>query len=296
MRITNIKTARCNRVRSHLDSYLNDELQAETRQEVLDHLGSCPECTRLMNEGARVKAQLKRAVLNEQAPQALRDRVRRDLRHRRSSAFSLSTPWMAAAAATVMVAVAIGVFYRSSTTSINAVLPPLSLHADVVPGDMAGEVLKVGFDDHVFCAIDHGMADKSLTAEQMSERLGPQFERLVTLVKENTPQEYSVIVGHRCHYQKREFVHLILRRQDNVVSLIVTTKRGETFTSAEAAGAGRNAAIPLYQASWHNVQVAGMETRDHLSFVISNLSKADNEQIASRLAPAVSDFLKQEEA
>lgn len=39
-----------------------------------------------------------------------------------------------------------------------------------------------------------------------------------------------------------------------------------------------------------------METRDHLAFVISNMTLEGNEQVASSLGPAVSDFLKKLEA
>jgi hypothetical protein len=126
----------------------------------------------------------------------------------------------------------------------------------------------------------------------MSEGLGTQFGALVPLLKEKLPPDYSIVVGHRCHYQNREFVHLILRRQADLVSLIVTRKNGESFPPSGAAAIIRAAEVELYEASWHNLQVAGMETRDHLVFLVSNVTKADNERIASSLVPAVSDFLR----
>ena len=54
--------------------------------------------------------------------------------------------------------------------------------------------------------------------------------------------------------------------------------------------------VPIHEASWYKIQVAGMETRDHLAYVISNKSREGNEQVAASLAPAVSDFLRKLEA
>jgi mycothiol system anti-sigma-R factor len=284
----------CEVAQSHVDSYLDNELPAETTREVLEHMESCAQCARVLEDGVRVKAQLKRAVLNERAPDALRDRIRRDIRRRRGFGSSLNSSWMvaAAAAAVVVLAVAAGVFYRSSPNSNTTAPGLLSRNADVVPGDASGQILKVGFDDHVFCALDHKMADSSFTAEQMSEGLGPEFRALVTVVKDRLPQDYRIAVGHRCHYQNREFVHLILRRQDDVVSLIVTRRSGESLPPLGAAAVIQSAGVQLHEASWHNLHVVGMETRDHLVFVVSNMPPSDNRRIASSLAPAVSDFLR----
>lgn len=54
--------------------------------------------------------------------------------------------------------------------------------------------------------------------------------------------------------------------------------------------------IPIYGRAWQNVQVAGMETRDYLSFVVSNPTLEDSLQIATRLWPSVWDFLNKIEA
>jgi hypothetical protein len=136
------------------------------------------------------------------------------------------------------------------------------------------------------------MANRHFTAEEMSTKLGPQYEGLLEVAKEKMPQDFEIVVGHRCHYQNREFVHLILRKQEEIVSLIVTRKNGESFPAGAAAAVMKAAGIPVYEASWHNLQVAGFETSNHLVFVVSNAEKSENEQIASRMMPSVGDFLK----
>ena len=283
MNVVNFEDGQCKRIQTYLDSYLNNELMVETNHEVLRHLETCEACSRSLEDRARLKAQLKRAVIQEYAPAALRERIVRDLRGR---AFSFNKMSLALAAAAAVLVIAAATFLISRPTE-----KPLSLQAKVAPGDVTGEVLKIGFDDHVFCAIDHQLANRQFTAEQMSEKLGPDYAGLVALVREKIPQGYTVVVGHRCHYLGREFVHLIMRNQSNVVSLVITRKNAESFPANAAAAIAQAAGGPIYQVAWANQHVAGLETRDHLVFVVSNEPSDTNLQIAASLAPSVRDLL-----
>jgi anti-sigma factor (TIGR02949 family) len=292
MKIVEFESGQCRRVRSYLDSYLSNELMAETNLEVLQHLENCANCARELDDRARIKAQLKRVVLNVQAPDSLQKRIRGDIRRTQRFSFSLSPTWMLAAAAAVVIAVMLGLFFRAGTGIKPPKARPLSLVAAVEPGDVSKQILKVGFDDHVYCAIDHRMADKHFTPEQMSKSLGPQYEGLVALVKERLPKDFEIAVGHRCHYQNREFVHLIMRRQTEVVSLILTQKNGESFDSANATELLQGTGIGVHEASWYNLHVAGFETTNHLAFLISSDSASDNGELAKSILPAVDNFLK----
>lgn len=297
MNIVNIEDDYCKRIRSYLDSYLNNELLVETNHEVLKHLETCEACSRSLRDRARLKDQLKRAVMQEYAPVALRERISGNLRSKRR--FKLSTVTFALAAAAAVVVIALTVSFALKP---NYGKQALSLHAEVGKGDVTGQLLKIGFDDHVYCAIDHGMANRQFTVEQVSERLGAEYAGLADVLRQRMPEDYRIVVGHRCHYQGREFIHLIMRNQSDEVSLVVTRKNGEAFPAAGAAtitaAAARDdaAGVPIYERSWQNAQVAGMETRDYLVFVVSNSTRDDNLQIASRLAPSVRDFLNKIEA
>ena len=289
MNVINFEDGRCKRVQSYLDSYLNNELMVETNHEVLTHLETCEACSRSLEDRARLKAQLKRAVMQEYAPVALRERIGRDLR--RSRGFSFNTLSLSLAAAAAVLVIAAVTFLTSSPAG-----KPLSLQAEVAPGDVTGQILKIGFDDHVLCAIDHQLANKQFTPEQMADRLGPEYAGLVALVKERMPRDYAVVVGHRCHYQGREFVHLIMRNQNDVVSLLITRKNGEAFPTDGVAAIVQAAGGPIYQAAWANQEIAGLETRDHLVFVVSNETNDANLQIAASLAPSVRDLLARSES
>jgi anti-sigma factor RsiW len=288
MNVINFEDGRCKRIRSYLDSYLNSELMIETNHEVLMHLETCGECSRSLEDRARLKTQLKRAVMQDDAPAALRERIGSDLQRSRRAGVSTFS-WSLAAAAAVLV-IAAAIFFTAGPARDG-----LSLRAEVAPGDLTGRLLKVGFDNHVACTLDHRLANAQFTSEQMAEELGSQYAGLVSLVRENMPQAYTVVVGHRCHYQQRDFIHLIVRSQNDVVSLVITRKNGEGFPAAGAAVV-QASGVRIHETSWHSIQVAGMETRDYLAFVISNKTLEGNEQVASSLAPAVNDFLRKIEA
>ena len=290
MKVVDFQSGQCKRVRSYLDSYLSNELLAETNLEVLKHLESCESCTRALEDRARIKSQLKRAVMNVEAPETLRKRIRSEIR--RTHSFNFKPSWMLTAAAVIVFAIMLGIFLRLDLGISSSPQPrQLSMIADVAPADTAGQILKIGFDGHVSCAIDHDMANRRFSAQEISTMLGPRYQGLVEVAKEKMPRDFEIVVGHRCHFQNREFVHLIMRRHEEVVSLIVTTKNGETFSGAAAAAAMNAAGFPVYEASWHNLQVAGFETSDYLAFVVSNEAKRENAQIASSLVSGVGNFL-----
>jgi|GEM_PF-663286 len=304
MNIVNIEDGYCRRIRSYLDSYLNNELFVETNYEVLKHMEICDSCSRSLRDRARLKDQLKSAVMRDYAPVALRERINDNLRAGRRFKLSTLTIVMAAAAALLVIALSVPFVFKSISSKES-----LSLHAEVTSGDVTGQLLKIGFDDHVYCAIDHGMANRKFTVEQMSERLGPEYAGLVEVLKQRMPQDYQVVVGHRCHYRGREFIHLIMLNQSDEVSLVITRKNGETFppdgavavAGAAAAIGGataveKAAGVPIYERAWQNVQVAGLETRDYLAFVVSNSTMDDNLQIASSLGRSIRDFLSKLEA
>jgi anti-sigma factor (TIGR02949 family) len=284
MNIVNFEDGHCKRIRSYLDSYLNNELMVETNHEVLRHLEACEDCSRALEDRARLKARLKHAVMQEYAPAALRERITTDLRRSRGFSFSRVSFALAAAAAVLVIAAVTFLTWGPPKNQ-------LSLQAKVAPADVTGQILKIGFDDHVFCAIDHHLANKQFSAEQMAEHLGPEYAGLVALVKERMPRDYTVAVGHRCHYQGREFIHLIMRNQSDVVSLVITRKNAEAFPVNGVAAIAQAAGSPIYQAAWANQQIAGLETRDHLVFVVSNETSDANLQIATTLGPSVRDLL-----
>src|SRR5215470_4861143 len=99
MNLVNFNGRSCEKYRRYFDAYLDNELLVETNQDVLQHLGSCTECSRMLEGRARVKQALRSAVNTEDAPLELVASLRQQLGTRRSSLRSNTVRWMLAAAA-----------------------------------------------------------------------------------------------------------------------------------------------------------------------------------------------------
>src|SRR6516165_4295065 len=89
MDVINFKDRTCSRMRGYFDSYLDNELLVETNHEVLRHIAVCADCARLLEERARIKKAVKRAVLQEQPPAALLSNIQRSIHKKDRSVFAL---------------------------------------------------------------------------------------------------------------------------------------------------------------------------------------------------------------
>lgn len=285
MNVIKFEQNRCKKIQADLDSYLNNELPSETAKEVSTHLENCPDCQNALLTRQQVKAMLKRAVLKEAAPTELQQKIKSSLRQNPSTS---RTWWMITAAAMIALIIGGTIALRLShrSTPVDSVAVSTASQADV-------ELLKIGLGDHVHCAIDSGLANHVFSEEEMSTRLGPDFSGLVAKVKERAPENYRVVVAHRCKFNGREFVHLILKSPETVLSLVLTKKSGEAFSDDAVAAASLSA---IHEAPLTNYPVAGFEIRDYLAFVVSNLSRNDNLKMASTLAPTVRELLTKLEA
>jgi hypothetical protein len=281
MNVINFEQGHCKKMRDYLDSYVNNELLVETTHDVLRHLEQCADCSEALENRRRVKGLLKTAVMKETASAALEDRIRHGIRKDRSRGWPTWT--LVAAAAAILIAIGIAgwrVWNHASATRTNTIA-------------QAGgaQLLEVGLKDHVHCALDAGFANREFSEAEMRERLGPEFFGLVAMVNEKLPGTYRVTVGHRCKANGREYVHLILKSPQTAMSLVVTKKTNESFTANHVAAILESAGVPLYGARLNNLDVIGFETPDYLAFVVSDLSREENLQIAARLAPPVEAFL-----
>lgn len=268
----------CRKTREYLDYYISNELATETSHEVMKHLERCERCSEELRAREQVKSSLQRAVLRDTIPPRLQARIQKSIRQPPSR-----QQWIRAIAAMLIVAFGVWGALRLWSAREETITPQASF-------SNAG-IMKIGLGNHVYCAIDSGFENRLFTDEEMAAKLGDEFAGLAHLVKEKIPAgSYRVTAGHRCKFNDRRFVHLILKNEQSTVSLIVTRKDGESFS--QASDVMRAAGLDVHQSRMENFEVAGFETRDYLAFVVSNLPRDKNSMIASLLAPAVRDYLE----
>lgn len=304
----------CEQVQSRLDAYSGGELSAAINDEIGSHLEHCADCTEALEERARAKNYLQRAVRSETAPDALRQKIQNRIRANQPQAvapFAQITPssaWITPplaqrrlvfAAVPLLAVLCLGawgiysMWHRGQSSS--AIHEATSV--DRALSAQTSGLLDIGLGDHIHCALESGFADQHSTLEEMAHNLGADYSDLVPLMKEKAGAAYEVVVAHHCLYGERQFVHLILRNGETVLSLVITRKNGDSFSNKGSNSAASYASgVPLYQGRLRDFEVAGFETDSHLAFIVSNLKAADNLQVASNIAPSVRAFLSKLEA
>jgi len=292
MNTINFNEAVCKRIRPQLDHYLSNELSVETNHEVMKHLEACAACSQELEARMRVKNLLRRAVQPEAAPPRLRQRIEGRIRASESSFLHLpfSPHWALAAAAAVVVVLGgvMAVQWRTNRLYDDAGAQAEYIHA---VGARLPRIQTVGLADHLHCAVFRKFPKEYRAEAVDAQHLGPHFVQLVPMVKERMPGEYHIVMAHRCSYAGRHYVHFVLKSDSNLLSLVITEKQpGESFSEMEASS-GSATSVPVYEAEVKRFEVAGFESQGYLTFIVSDLDRKNNLQIAENLAPLVAGFL-----
>src|SRR5258708_1422191 len=115
----------------------------------------------------------------------------------------------------------------------------------------------------------------------MSRQLPAEYRGLVEALKGRVPSDYRLIMAHQCRYHGRAFVHLTLKNESGLLSLVITRKGdGEAFGG-----------VDIQHDGGQRVQIAAFEGRDFLVYVVSDLGEERNSQMMLALAPAVREQL-----
>src|ERR1700754_112696 len=161
MKVIKFEQNNCKKFQAYLDLYLNNELLIETAHDVSLHLENCPNCYEALLARQQMKERLKSAVLKDSVPTDLAEKIRRSI-HKDSS--TKWTGWMLVAAATIALIAAgsgaLQLFNRGT---------PARSDANSTASPANAQLLKIGLDDHVHCALDMGLANRVFTEEEMLE-------------------------------------------------------------------------------------------------------------------------------
>lgn len=260
----------CARVQGNLDGYLSQEPSSEWSSGFEQHLKRCAACQAVLENRRQTRELLRRVVNQEQVPSGLQQRIHLNLRGSASTS-NRRQPWAIAAAAAILLSLGgyVALHWISSRTAEESAV---------------AAALKVGVDDHIHCALGSWYRGRQFSDDDMAHKLGPQFAGLAPLVRSQISDDANLVVAHQCQVRGRNFIHLIVTKPQETISLIVTRKESESLASG---GSGK----PFVNAGMEKLQVAGFETRDYLAYIVSDLPEAENRALASKLATPVRDYL-----
>lgn len=154
-------------------------------------------------------------------------------------------------------------------------------------------LMRVGLGDHLHCAFFRRFPEQAPAVEELESKLGPEFKDLIPVVQQNVPAQYALSEAHKCRYNGREFVHLTLRNDQQLISLIISAKRdGEAFNVEGMLPELVQSGVPVYSSGAEQFQIAAMETSTHLVYFISDLPGKQNLQLMQSMVASLKTVLE----
>jgi hypothetical protein len=231
---------------------------------------------------------LRQAVRGAAAPPHLQVKIRQQLdqeRQRKATAL-WARPWVPVAAL-LLVGVAGGLMYRAGHRALP--VDPQEVESAALLSNVS-QTMRPGLDDHLHCSVYGGnpVPDRMPALAEAVQDLPPQFRELLAAVQRHIPEQFRIYSAHECLRSGRKFVHLQLTTDSQLLSVIVT-RRGvdESFVRDKIIPSLAGSGTSIYQAKTLRFQLAALETRDYLAYVVSDLSEQQNLDLMTAMAPEI---------
>ncbi len=280
-----------------LHRHLSGETTPAEQKQVQELLQKNSEAARVFSEMEKTRAHLRRAVASQQAPKGLGDSIRQQTIGSNiagSNILSLSTAgrrtslrtYYAVAAAIALLIAGWFIVDRYAGEGTN----PSQLADALGPAE---EMLRIGMNDHLKCAVTFYKGTvPEYSMEKMKQKLGPEFAALIPVAQQKI-SEGKLVVAHKCMFGGRRYVHMVLKGEESMISLVITQKQeGESLTKRDGPFITVSD-IPVYHTAMDGFEIAGFESGEFLVFVASNLSEESNLQVAQQVVVPVSGVLRQ---
>ena len=273
-----------------LDALLDGGLAESLAVPLREHLSTCEMCSGELEVRRRMRQRLKDAVMSEHPSPYLGVRVMAQVRSE-----ARRPRWLQRAASLGAVAAMLAILLggltayqlghlRYTTESQNAYISSLVRRV--------GYVLGGGLSDHVHCSVFRKYPKNPPPIEQLHQTIGPEYQPLVDLVRLRMPSDYRMFIAHKCGYMGRQFVHIGLKSDAHLISLVLSTKKpGETYRNSQLLPVLSDGGFNVYGASVQRFQIAGFETENHLAWVVSDVSPQQTRELLVALAPDIRSLL-----
>jgi anti-sigma factor RsiW len=268
----------CRDVREMADSFRAGELLTETNHEILRHLDTCVPCRADLAARREWRDRLRGAfqTARDLDPQpefmtALRAKLHDAARQQPARrGVRLRTWW--ALAATVLLAVALGVGYRDRGWFT-----------------ATGTLARAAVGDHRNCALVFRLDEKPIALEEAARLYGSAYGVLARVPATDVTTAVGparVLERHACVYKGRRFAHLVLDYRGAHVSLLVTAADG---SGQPAAGGGRPHVTSAGRID--GMSVVSFRASHQMVFLTGDLADADLMTLADAVAGPLYDGL-----
>ncbi|MBN9656728.1 MAG: hypothetical protein J0H49_01040 [Acidobacteria bacterium] len=277
----------CETLREHLDLYLDNHLPADAGQAARSHLDQCLDCTAELESRRMFRSRLRNVVRSDDTPPFLAARIRANLRSAQAP-----TRWQRAWAltvATVVISLGTAIAYQLGALRLTAASQE-SYIASV--SSRIPALMRVGLGDHIHCSVYRKFPKDPPTVEELTRKLGPEYSGLIHILRKHVPSEFALMQAHQCRYHGRRFVHLSLKSDARLISLVIARKsEGESFEADKLIPELVHTDIPMYHSGIQRFELTAFETGSHLVYLISDLARARNNALMLAMAPEVKAYL-----
>ncbi|MGC4050086.1 MAG: hypothetical protein QM757_11935 [Paludibaculum sp.] len=249
-----------------------------------------------MPRDEELAGRLRQAVRSQQVPPELAVKIRQRLEaEQQRGRYDVwrAAVWLPAATALIL-CISAGIAYQQG-------------HLRLTPGQresfMSSMLVKVstpmrpGLDDHLHCSVYGRVPETIPPLAQAIKDLPPQFAEVLTVVQKNAPQAFELYSAHQCTRHGRKFVHFQLKSRSKLLSVIITRRNvEESFVRDQVLPELQEHGVALYSARAARFQMAAMETRDYLAYVVSDLDGAENRNLMLAMAPGIQSVLRKLES
>lgn len=244
----------------------------------------------------QLAVRLRQAVRSQQVPPELAVKIRQRLdveQQRGSHDLWRVTVWLPVAAALIL-CISASLAYRQGHLRLTAGQRESFMSSMLVKVSTA---MRPGLDDHLHCSV-YGRVPETLPplAEAVKD-LPPQFAEVLTVVQQKAPQSFQLYSAHQCTRHGRKFVHFQLKSGSRLLSVIITRRSvEESFVRDQIVPELQEHGVALYEARAARFEMAAMETRDYLAYVVSDLGAAENRNLMLAMAPGIQSVLRKLES
>ena len=250
----------CRDFREIADSYLSDELAVETNHEIFQHLENCPDCRQELSMRRELREKLKVSLKNStefQLNPTFNNRLRANLKDeasRKVSWFNWKILTPVFASFLLIFGLTFIFVYHPNQTSF------------------AAELSKKAIKQHEDCGLKH--------LKEWEENADKVSAEKVTFVKSLKDENTEILEVHNCKFQGKVFTHYILRHKGKIISVLKTASENANPTNLKTEDA-------IVCEREKGMQVSRFTVDNEMVFVVSDMSEAENLQIARKLSDSV---------
>lgn len=246
------------------------------------------ETTAMNPDDARMRERLQSAMRSTPVPPHLETKVRAAIRSGQRPGFAYARWALAASLAVVSLSGVLAYqfgYLRLTRGSQEGYIDSVAARVSAV--------MRAGLRDHIHCAVFRKYPQNPPALETVIPALSPEYRPLIELVRRHLPADFRLMIAHECRHRGRRFVHLALKNESRLISLILTRKtEGESLASGHPLPPVRSRdGIPVYCAGAKNFEIAALENSHHLAYLISDLPGTTNMELMLALSSEVSSFL-----